>query len=191
MSTETKAHVPVTGWTEGVWYHEGLSAYVLIRAGWKKGSGVFKNRITVSVMGDKSVPADELENTAERIAEAFNVATETGLTPRQLAERVETLKREAQIHAMEARTAKATIAEIYQLCTGGTGEPGNWNGAEPVRQLAEQRAGLVQAARRAEVAFNTVRYCYERDPGNFMLAMKELDQDVEALRAILAKETQT
>jgi hypothetical protein len=45
---------------------------------------------------------------------------------------------QAQIWKQEARTANATIAEIYQLCSGATGEPGNWNGAEPVRQrLAE------------------------------------------------------
>ena len=49
----------------------------------------------------------------------------------------ERLKMEAQIHAQEARTANATIAEIYRIVTEGTGEPGNWNGAEPVRQCIE------------------------------------------------------
>jgi hypothetical protein len=52
--------------------------------------------------------------------------------------RVDTLKQEAQIHAQEARTANGTIAEIYQLCTGSTGEPGSWNGAAPVRELVEK-----------------------------------------------------
>lgn len=51
---------------------------------------------------------------------------------------VERLKQEAQIHAQEARTANATIAEIYQCVTGATGEPGNWNGAAPVRELVER-----------------------------------------------------
>jgi hypothetical protein len=60
----------------------------------------------------------------------------------QLRERCETLKLEAQIHAQEARTANATITEIYQLCTGGSGEPGNWNGAEPVRKLIAERDAL-------------------------------------------------
>lgn len=46
----------------------------------------------------------------------------------------ERLKLEAQGHAMEARTANSTIAECYQAVTGGKGEPGNWHGAEPVRQ---------------------------------------------------------
>jgi hypothetical protein len=45
------------------------------------------------------------------------------------------LLREASIHAQEARTANATIAEIYQVLTGATGEPGNWNGAEPARKV--------------------------------------------------------
>ena len=45
----------------------------------------------------------------------------------------EACKLQAQIWKQEATTANATIAEIYQLCTSKTGEPGNWNGAEPVR----------------------------------------------------------
>lgn len=43
----------------------------------------------------------------------------------------------AQTHAIEARGANATINEIYQIISGGKGEPGNWNGAEPVRRYAE------------------------------------------------------
>lgn len=42
---------------------------------------------------------------------------------------------EAQAHASEARTANSTIYEIYQVLSGSTGEPGNWNGAEPARQF--------------------------------------------------------
>lgn len=45
------------------------------------------------------------------------------------------LIQQAQIWKQEARAANATIAEIYQLITGRRGEPGNWNGAEPVRKL--------------------------------------------------------
>jgi hypothetical protein len=53
---------------------------------------------------------------------------------------VERLKLEAQIHAQEARTANATIAEIYRAVTNGTGEPGNWHGAAPVvAELARLR----------------------------------------------------
>jgi hypothetical protein len=52
-------------------------------------------------------------------------------------ELIDRLRLEAQIHAQEARTQRATVHEIYQLVTGGTGEPGDWNGAEPVRQALE------------------------------------------------------
>jgi hypothetical protein len=62
----------------------------------------------------------------------------------------ERLKLEAQIHAGEARGANAAIAEIYQLCTGATGEPGNWHGAEPVRKLIAEHAASL-AAKEAEV----------------------------------------
>lgn len=47
--------------------------------------------------------------------------------------RFEAVKLQAQLWKQEARTANATIAEIYQICTGATGEPGRGNGAKPVR----------------------------------------------------------
>jgi len=50
----------------------------------------------------------------------------------------ERLTREAQMHAQEARTANATIAEMYQLISNATGEPGNWNGAKPLREYIER-----------------------------------------------------
>src|SRR5690606_9068767 len=68
------------------------------------------------------------------------------------------LQLEAQCHAQEARTANATIAEIYRLVSGGTGEPGNWNGAEPVqRKLEELQAECERLRKEAE------RYRWLRD----------------------------
>lgn len=59
---------------------------------------------------------------------------------------VSRLRLEAQVHAQEARTANATIAEIYQCVTGSTGEPGNWNGAKPVvGMITRLRAQLAEA----------------------------------------------
>lgn len=58
---------------------------------------------------------------------------------------IEQLKQEAQIHAQEARTANRTIAEIYQVVSGATGEPGNWHGAEPVKQLTAQAVRFAKA----------------------------------------------
>lgn len=65
----------------------------------------------------------------------------------ELAER---LKLEAQGHASEARTANSTIYEIYQALTGGTGEPGNWNGAAPARAYVERCKRLKEALKEIE-----------------------------------------
>ena len=54
---------------------------------------------------------------------------------------------QAQIWKLEAASQKATVAECYQICTDATGEPGDWNGAEPVRAL---KAQLAEAQRDAE-----------------------------------------
>jgi ribosomal protein L9 len=48
------------------------------------------------------------------------------------------LKQEAQIHAMEARGANATINEINQFISGATGEPANWHGAQPVKEFVNE-----------------------------------------------------
>lgn len=45
---------------------------------------------------------------------------------------------EAQCHAGEARAHKATVHEAYQIASGATGERGNWNGAGPIRELADR-----------------------------------------------------
>jgi len=63
---------------------------------------------------------------------------------------IERLRNEAQIHAQEARSANATIAEIYRIVTEGTGEPGRWNGAEPVRKCIEELRAALAAAPAAD-----------------------------------------
>lgn len=63
------------------------------------------------------------------------------------------LKLAAQVHAQESRTANATIAEIYQLVTGATGEPGDWNGAEPVRTyIAQAESKLAEATKQLKLS---------------------------------------
>ncbi len=52
---------------------------------------------------------------------------------------IERLKLEAQGWAMEARAQKATVHACYEIVTGKTGEPGDWNGADPLRKYV---AGL-------------------------------------------------
>lgn len=59
---------------------------------------------------------------------------------------VERLRQEAQIQAMEARGANASLAECYRAATGGKGEPSNWHGAKPVVELiARQREWIEKA----------------------------------------------
>ncbi len=53
------------------------------------------------------------------------------------------LRLQAQTHAIEARGANATINEIYQIISGGKGEPGNWRGAKPVREYVEAAKGEI------------------------------------------------
>ena len=72
--------------------------------------------------------------------------------------RAETLKQQAEIWAQEARTQKSTVHEIYQLCTGGKGEPGDWHGAEPVRAVIADRDRLRAAIEQAPHAPGCVNW---------------------------------
>ena len=42
---------------------------------------------------------------------------------------------QAQTWAMEAKTQRSIVREIYQITTFASGEPGDWNGAKPVKEL--------------------------------------------------------
>ena len=53
----------------------------------------------------------------------------------------EACKLQAQTWKQEARTANHTIAQIYQAITGAKGEPGNWNGADPVKAYIARHCG--------------------------------------------------
>jgi hypothetical protein len=60
---------------------------------------------------------------------------------RRLQDKCDCLMQEVQCQAQEARTQRTTVWECYQAVTGGTGEPGDWHGAEPVRtRLTELEA---------------------------------------------------
>lgn len=69
----------------------------------------------------------------------------------------ERCKQQAQIWKQEARTANHTIGQIYQLVTGRCGEPGSWNGAEPVKALIVERDALKAALRATQFGFNLCR----------------------------------
>ena len=93
------------------------------------------------------LPLNESDMAADMLRSLAAERDELASRVRELTELSERLKLEAQIHAQEARTANATIAEIYQCVTGATGEPGTWNGAEPVRQRLAELEGALKVIR--------------------------------------------
>ncbi len=108
----------------------------------------------------------------------------------QLKTLVERLKLEAQIHAQEARTANATIYEIYQAVSEGTGEPGNWSGAKPVVEMIDQlkaelaeKTGQYNSSVQTRMAFREA-YKRERDEVKKLKAENEgLSKKVKNLTA--------
>jgi hypothetical protein len=99
----------------------------------------------------------------------------------------ERLKLEAQSHAMEARTANSTINEIYQIVSGGKGEPGNWHGAEPVRAkleaLQRENAELRRLVENGQSFANQVRSITYRLNGQaYSSTVSELNQFDAVLR---------
>lgn len=68
---------------------------------------------------------------------------------------VERLRMEAQGHAMEARTQRGTVRDIYQVVTGAIGEPGDWNGANPVRERIGQLIATLEHARACLMSLTT------------------------------------
>lgn len=108
--------------------------------------------LTLLVEVDKAGPV----KAARRIAE-LKVEIE-----RLTAER-DALKQQAQCWAQEAKAQKATVYEAYRVCTGNTGETGDWNGAEPIRALAAERDRARTVLRQAlEALIQTTKPTYQR-----------------------------
>lgn len=82
---------------------------------------------------------DALQSQAVRIKSQDAIDTSMAARITELEAEVAATKQQAQIWKMEADTQKATVHEIYQLCTGATGGPGDWNGANPVREVVTER----------------------------------------------------
>ncbi len=130
-----------------------MSGYSIEKAYWKfdamrRGYGEWSN-------------TPKSERDAFKSACAFVVESENV----QLKELIARLQLEAKIHAQEARTANATIAEIYQVVSGATGEQGNWNGVQPVKALVDQlKNELAQATQREA----RLRACLQKGLGPFV-----------------------
>lgn len=85
----------------------------------------------------------------------------------------ERLKLEAQAHAMEARTANSTINEIYQVVSGGKGEPARHHASCPVREKLEamkremaEKDARIAALEEALKPFAEEAGCYDPDTGD-------------------------
>ena len=75
---------------------------------------------------------------------------------------------QAQGWKAEAEAHKSTVHEAYQACTGANGEPGNWNGAQPVvNTLAEQAAELAKWKALAEMLAGALEACLAHRYGDW------------------------
>ena len=126
----------------GKWEAEGTAVYCDDTTGQRvcdtKGEYLFwsedqKRNAAVYIAAANPVAISELLSTLESVQRENEEL-------RNLADR---LKQEAKTHAIEARGANSTIAEIYQIISGGKGEPGNWRGAKPVREYVEAAKGEI------------------------------------------------
>lgn len=82
----------------------------------------------------------------------YEYAADNGKILRQAADaltakdaEIAALKLQAQSWSMEAKAQKATVCECYQAATGAKGEPGDWNGARPIREALAERDAEIAA----------------------------------------------
>lgn len=93
---------------------------------------------------DRAVGYEQLAN----FIEALDAAVQAERERADKAERVrDNARAQAESWAQEARTQRATVHDAYQAATGATGEPGDWHGAQPVRDAlaAADAAGYARA----------------------------------------------
>ena len=120
----------------------------------------------------------DISNDFLRAADELDTARAEIERLRGLADR---LTLEAQAHASEARTANSTIYEIYQVLSGSTGEPGNWNGAEPARQfVTAAQARIAELERGIGVLLATIGDFARPTGANGMTSLPETHPLVKA-----------
>lgn len=76
----------------GEWHAEGNCFYTLQHAGWRRGEERFENRLFGHVQPGRNSSLAEANPIASLFAEAGNVLHETGLTPRQLVDRMKAVE---------------------------------------------------------------------------------------------------
>jgi hypothetical protein len=74
----------------------------------------------------------------------------------------ENLRQESLSWAQEAKTQRSTVREIYQVITGATGEPGDWNGAQPVKAIMKKIAALKAEIERKDAVLRKADFILDR-----------------------------
>lgn len=90
--------------------------------------------------------------------------------------RADHCEREARQWRQEARTQSSIVAEIYQELTGKTGEPGDWNGARPIKSaiLRKQAEALIEFGYRYGPE-STVRRLTQEDAQRLIAEADQMD----------------
>ncbi|MGB1951678.1 MAG: hypothetical protein ACPHQ9_12975 [Marinobacter sp.] len=120
-------------------------------------------------------------NPAGRISELEHLLEFAQKEIDELRARADACQQEAKIWKQEARTQSAIVAEIYQELTGKTGEPGDWNGARPLKPaILRKQAEAVEAfgARVAEGAIEDENF----EDGDFAAGDVQTMADSEGRR---------
>jgi hypothetical protein len=68
----------------------------------------------------------------------------------------DSLKLQAVAQAQEMRSHKSSLHEAYQYITGATGEPGNWNGARPIKEAVDKLRQALTAERQRREAVEAI-----------------------------------
>jgi hypothetical protein len=100
---------------------------------------------TGDISPDSSVPIHAFGSAGvsflqARVVELNAQITALRVEQARLQELAERLKQEAQIHAQEARTQRATVHECYQAIGA---KKGDWNGAEPIRAYVQSVQSII------------------------------------------------
>jgi hypothetical protein len=81
-----------------------------------------------------------------------------------------TLLRQAQNWKAEAMCQASIVRECYQACTGSTGEPGDWNGAAPIRAAIAAKNAEIAALRKDAALGRFVRSRLTECDGGWAIA---------------------
>lgn len=111
---------------------------------------------------------------------------------------IEQVREQASSWKSEAKTQSSTVQEIYQIVTDKTGEPGDWHGASPVREmkaeiekLREDLSGMRTEGKRMRAEYNELTLVADEIQAARDAALErvgELEADANKWRALISSE---